>query len=330
MTFQNPDTRREYLLDDDTARLALWLVRRRRESTVRRYLEKSGIGGAEATALVSQLREIGLVCDSRRSPYRIWFERNWRNALYFHLLTRETEYVDRGQPGEKTRKRALLAEYVADRKPPPAFKSYPKPRPLPPPRHAAVPLGQVLLKRRTSRAFSKTPMSLEELSAVLYAAFRPVKSLRNASTRSSRTDVLALTASMFAPYELYFFAGNVAGLRRGLYHYDINRHAVSLLKAGDYRRQVKRAAIGQGVEGAGVVLLISSIPGRYMWRYRHSRAMRNLLIGASSLGQRLILAAQGSGLRNFLTPALRDTEINDLFDMDGMEEFMTYLVALGK
>jgi nitroreductase len=71
---------------------------------------------------------------------------------------------------------------------------------------------------------------------------------------------------------------------------------------------------------------------RYQWRYRHSRALRNILMDLASLAHRLILATTALEHDNFLSPAIADQEAEELLNIDHreFEEAALYVVSVGE
>ncbi|HDV6056170.1 TPA: nitroreductase family protein, partial [Staphylococcus pseudintermedius] len=83
------------------------------------------------------------------------------------------------------------------------------------------------------------------------------------------------------------------------------------------------------IENANCIIFISANYHKYMWRYNHERAYRNLLIDVAQLAQSFLLAATNLQKKTFLTPALRDSELVKLFDLEEYIEDIRYLVAIG-
>ncbi len=331
LVYQDMNNGREYSVDESVLTLLLGLKAPVTKASITDVIIAKVASEKKAGQIFKKLLEINLLVGvgNHKKDYTLWLERNWRNALYFHLKTSDVEFVDMGQKNEQSAKVKLLKEYASESKIPEFFKSYKNQIKLPKPKLGHVPVGHVLLNRRTTRRFGGAPITLEQLSTILHYTCQPVKLVREHVMKLSQDNPLLLVLSSYTPYEIYFSASNIQGLEKGLYHYDMRSHAVSLIKAGDYDKDMRRIAIGQGVDSCAAVFMISSCFERYMWRYRNSRAYRNLLIEAASLGHRIIMSAEAVGLKNFLTPAIRDSMADELFELDGIEESMTYLVAVG-
>src|SRR5690606_25015203 len=105
--------------------------------------------------------------------------------------------------------------------------------------------------------------------------------------------------------EIYLAISNVEGIKKGLYHYDMESHGLHELKTNIDLSDLGYYCYGQPeIKNAAAVFFISANYEKYMWRYRHERAYRNLLIDVSQLAQSLILATTSNNNKTFLTPAL--------------------------
>jgi len=90
-----------------------------------------------------------------------------------------------------------------------------------------VSIEKALLKRRSVRNYSKTPLALSEISQLLWAA----QGLT--SPGGFRT---APSAGALYPLELYIVAGNISNLSPGIYKYNPRRHQLVKIVEGDKRR----------------------------------------------------------------------------------------------
>jgi len=88
--------------------------------------------------------------------------------------------------------------------------------------------------------------------------------------------------------------------------------------------------IGQRhVERACFVVVLSAVWERYMKRYQHAKAYRNLLISTGSLAQYFLVAAVRNELATFLTPALQSDRMNQVLGLDETEEGSLYVIGFG-
>jgi len=186
-----------------------------------------------------------------------------------------------------------------------------------------VPLGELLRRRQSVRAYADAPLTLPQLSSLVWASsgIRP-----GGGEFAFRT---APSAGALYPVETYIVANHVQRVAPGIYHYAVPAHALEQLAAGDFRRAVVEAAMGQRMCGqAPAVFIWTVIPGRATWRYGN-RAYRYVYLDAGHMAQNLALAAVALGLGSCQVAALYDDEINALVGVDGAAETVIYMSVVG-
>ncbi len=193
---------------------------------------------------------------------------------------------------------------------------------LPDPRgYQGLNLEEAIETRRSVRDYSTGPISLGELSRLLYAA--------QGITESRRGFRAAPSAGALYPIELYAVVHNVTVLEPGIYHYAVREHGLELLQTGDFRTAIMQAGLWQDfLAQANVCFVLSAIFQRTRWRYRE-RAYRYVLLEAGHIGQNLYLAATSMGLGACAVGAFLDDDMNDLLGLDGKEEAVLYVVTVG-
>ncbi len=213
---------------------------------------------------------------------------------------------------------------------PSAFKTYPDSSriSLPPPDTTdGQGLWTVLQKRRSVRAYTHEEITRSELSQLLWAT--------QGVTAEVRTDVVeyklrpAPSAGALYPIETYLCINRVSGIEPGLYHYNKAEHELELLKEGDFSKQVGAGTEQQVVRNAAVVFIWSAIVQRSKWKYLQ-RSYRYIFLDAGHIGQNLALAAESLELGSCQIGFFYDMELNAILDLDGSEESVIYLSAVGK
>jgi SagB-type dehydrogenase family enzyme len=122
---------------------------------------------------------------------------------------------------------------------------------------------------------------------------------------------------------------HVAGIMPGLYHYAVKSHELEQLKPGDFREEVAAASLNQDfVASAGAVFIWTAVFERSGWKYKE-RAYRYVYLDAGHIAQNTALASVSLGLGTCPIGALYDDEINGLLGVDGREESVLYMTAVG-
>jgi SagB-type dehydrogenase family enzyme len=209
---------------------------------------------------------------------------------------------------------------------PPLYKTYPDARrfPLPAPSLEGGPTtAAAITTRRSVRSFSARPLTLREVSQVMFLA-TGISADRWGNARRT-----APSSGALYPIELYAVVHNVDGLERGVYHYAVREHELELLTAADLRSHVVEQGLSQEFLGeCGAVLFLTQVLQRMRPKYQ-DRSYRYGLLEAGHIGENAYLAATAAGLGACGVGAFMDDSINDMLGVDGVEEAAVYMLALG-
>lgn len=192
---------------------------------------------------------------------------------------------------------------------------------LPAPRHDSdFSLERALERRRSVREFRDAPLTLPEISQVLWAA----QGITNAD--GLRT---APSAGALYPLELYIVIGAVRDLSPGIYHYEPRRHVLIPTGTGDRRRELAARALGQGsVADAAAVLVFTAVERRTTHKYG-GRGTRYVHIEVGHAAQNVLLQATAWGLGAVVVGAFDDAGVSGLLKLP-QGEAPLYLVPLGR
>jgi SagB-type dehydrogenase family enzyme len=195
---------------------------------------------------------------------------------------------------------------------------------LPPPKQVeTLSVDEAIRRRRSIRTFLEKPMTIEQLSYLLWAS---IGIQRKENGYEFRT---VPSAGALYPIETYLIANKIRGLEKALYHYSIKSHLLEELVRGDFSRSVARAALGQEMFlGAAAIFVWTAIFDRSKWKYRQ-RAYRYIYLDAGHIAQNLALSATSLGLGSCQVGAFYDDEVNTIVGVDGAEESAIYLSAVG-
>jgi len=210
--------------------------------------------------------------------------------------------------------------------PPKPYKVYPDSQKiaLPPPVSPSdTSLLGAIKKRRSIRRFADSPVTKELLSYLLWA-----------STGISRKEAgyefrTAPSAGALYPIETYLCVNNIGAIDPGIYHYAIREHKLETLRTGYHSVEVAEAALDQEMCGDCAVLFMwTAIFQRSKWKYGQ-RAYRYVYLDAGHIAENIALAAAAAGLGSCQIGALYDDEANSILEVDGAEESVIYMSAVG-
>lgn len=256
---------------------------------------------------------------------RHWIDRGWGAALQLHLKTQCLTYADDNDPEAI---KIFPENFSVD-----FWKEYEgkKVVELPPPAEVSQrSLEDILLSRRTGKINIGRQLEVSVLSSILKQANKETLEIRSTTEKDYKEKPEVLYNSNFTAQETYVAIYDVEGIQPGIYFYDLKKHVLILIQEGDFREEIGRFCIGQRYAGMGACsFLISAVWERYMKRYSHSRAYRNLLVNTAELAHKYILLATSYKLGNFLTPALNDETSVDLIGEPMSKETVLYVVTIG-
>jgi SagB-type dehydrogenase family enzyme len=188
---------------------------------------------------------------------------------------------------------------------------------------------RVVRERRTWRRFSSAPVTLVELATVLGLSVGVQKWVRIAG----RDLALKTSPSGGArhPIEAYVVVRRVRGLAAGTYHYDAGRHVLARLSKVPPLARVKAYLPSSGhFAHAPVLVLLTAVLERQLWRYPYSRAYRAALIEAGHVCQTFCLAATSLRLAPFSVMGLADSVIEEDLGINGITETVLYAAGVGR
>lgn len=186
-----------------------------------------------------------------------------------------------------------------------------------------MPLWEVIQTRQSIRGYRNIPLKKKHLSQLLWASQGISRETMGFEFRT------APSAGALYPVETYLVLNNVDGIEQGVYHYDVKNHQLDLLKSGDFRMDVARAALDQDMAySANVVFVWTALFERSKWKYKQ-RAYRYIYLDAGHIAENLALAAVALGLGTCQIGALYDDEVNQIVDIDGVNESILYMSVVG-
>ena len=167
------------------------------------------------------------------------------------------------------------------------------------------PLAKLLRERHSIRDFDDNqPITLAELARFLDSTARIQSKWKSKLDLGDDSPVVAYTSRPYPSggsayeLELYLTVGNCAGLARGFYHYDADRHALVPIGAGEQELDAQLAAAGFAMDAAGEPQILVTIAARFdriSWKYS-AIAYSLVLKDVGVLIQTLYLTATDMGL----------------------------------
>lgn len=187
-----------------------------------------------------------------------------------------------------------------------------------------MPLIDAINQRRSRRQFTDEPLTLEELSFLLWAT----QGVRKVTEDGVSTLRAVPSAGARHPFETYLIVKRVDGLQPGLYRYLALEHKLCLLCPWD--ELTARLDDDLWFQKSEAVLFIwTVIPYRAEWRYS-ILSHKMIALDAGHLCQNLYLASEAVGAGTCAIGAYWQDEMDTLLGVDGVEEFTVYVARVGK
>jgi len=200
---------------------------------------------------------------------------------------------------------------------------------LPLPRkYTNLSVEEAILYRRSIREYASEPITMYELSMILWAA--------QGITDTKYGFRSAPSAGATYPLEIYTVVGNNTVLvdkntflEAGVYKYNVYKHSIVLVKKGDYRNQLSKAALDQEwVKKAAVDIVICAVYERTTNRYGE-RGIRYVHMEAGHVGQNIYLMATALDLGTVAVGAFHDDQVAEIIGA-GAEEHPLYIMPIGR
>lgn len=191
---------------------------------------------------------------------------------------------------------------------------------LPPPvTFSKISVEEALQTRRSIRTYKSTPVTLQEISQLLWAA--------QGITAESRFRTTPSAGALY-PLELYLVAGNVEGLAPGIYHYLSQHHVLIKESDGDLRLPLYKAALEQDSARSGAAdIVITGVFSRTRKKYG-DRANRFVYMEAGHAAQNIYLQSVSLKLGTVSLGAFDDNQVKNLLNL--VNEDPLYILPIGK
>jgi len=207
---------------------------------------------------------------------------------------------------------------------------------LPPPRFdSETSVEEALKLRRSTREYTDEPLSISDISQILWAAQGITKKKDEPSKYwlekyeyqgGYRT---APSAGALFPMELYLVVGNVEGLSEGVYKYIPKNHSIKKVLEGNKIMAVHDVALKQkAISDAQVLLIMAGVYERTEAKYGE-RAQRYVHIEVGAICQNVYLQGISLGIGTVMIGAFKDEPLKEVLQLPE-EEHPLGIMPLGR
>ncbi|MEE3896912.1 SagB/ThcOx family dehydrogenase [Priestia megaterium] len=189
-----------------------------------------------------------------------------------------------------------------------------------------ITLRKAIKNRKSTRVYNKNNITLEQLSTLLYYSYGVIHMDSDGIIRRPPA-----SAGARYPIELYIVVNNVKDLRKGIYHYNAEEHALCELPNKQYSVS-DWALLSSGneeiFEKSSFLIVMTSIFEKSIQKYGE-RGYRYILLDAGHIGQNLYLMSTDLEIGCVETGGYYEQEIERSIEIDGVREGVIHLVAFG-
>jgi SagB-type dehydrogenase family enzyme len=189
-----------------------------------------------------------------------------------------------------------------------------------------IPLGDAIRNRQSRRRYTDAPLSLDELSFLLWAT----QGVRAAAGPAGAFRTVPSAGARHA-FETHLFVRRVEGLAEGVYRYLPLEHELVFRFADEgIFAELSAGCFGQAFAAAGAVTFVWTVlPYRMEWRYG-TAAHKVIAMDAGHVCQNLYLACEAVGAGTCAIGAYDQEKMDALLGVDGNDEFVVYIAPVGK
>jgi SagB-type dehydrogenase family enzyme len=185
-----------------------------------------------------------------------------------------------------------------------------------------ISVEEAISKRRSVRRFRAQPLSLAQLSQLLWSA----QGITGTGGRRA-----APSAGATYPLEIFVAIGEhgIESLAAGIYHYQVDSHSLSLHLSGDLRQKLADTALGQSfIANCPVDIVVCALHPRTAYRYGR-RGERYVHMEVGHVGQNVSLQAVALGLATVMVGAFEDEEVGKVLKLEEQIKPL-YIIPIGK
>jgi SagB-type dehydrogenase family enzyme len=192
-------------------------------------------------------------------------------------------------------------------------------------------LFDVLRTRRTRRGtFSRKAVTLKQWGWLLEAACGLTGRVMHPQFPDVAQDLRAWpSGGATYPIETYLLTLQARDLDRGLYHYQVESHALAYLGPAPDDERLRRLVYADGLwENAGGLIVLTALFERTQTKYGE-RGYRFVWLDAGHLAQNILLACEDLHLAAIPLGGFDDDGLAEAMDIEPLAEMPIYAILIG-
>ena len=295
-----------------------------RDSAIEAWSD-AGIPEATHDQLWTAFDQAGLFGDSE-GDQSWWDEFGWREARAYHEATRDYPFLQMDQPGAFASDTARMHEYGDEADSPPVYQHLGDEQTV----ELAKLNGYESPDDRLERMTADERLSSEGLGLLLDVCFGERGQITTAAGNQCLVKSIPSGGARH-PTEVFVAAFELDGVPAGVYHYDVARHSLDLVRFGQQREAFANATLDLFAKyetPPAAALVFTSLVERAMWRYRDPRSFRAVLVDAGHAVMAYRRVARMLGFRTYALQKMHDSEVANLLRVDRVSQPPLYVGTL--
>lgn len=191
-----------------------------------------------------------------------------------------------------------------------------------PDKEGTMSVEEAIAQRRSRRDFKNQPVSLKQISQILWAAQGITD--KNKGYRS------APSAGALYPLEIYLVVGEngVENLNSAVYHYQPNSHTLQKITSKNLKSQLTQACLGQdAINQAPVSLVITAVYQRTTQKYGQ-RGKRYVHLETGHAAENVYLQVEALKLGTVVIGAFNDKDVQKVLSLPNKHQPL-YVMPIG-
>jgi SagB-type dehydrogenase family enzyme len=180
-------------------------------------------------------------------------------------------------------------------------------------------LNEALNMRRSARSYEQSPLNIGQVSQLLWSA----QGINN--DNGFRTSP---SAGATFPLEIFVMSNNIAGLEKGIYHFNPFENTLELVRPGNFSSELMRASLSQAmITDAALVMIFAAVFERTTRRY-DERGIRYVYNEVGHASQNVHLQAAALNLGTVVIGAFVDEDVEAVLNL-GDDLRVLYMMPVG-
>ncbi|HVZ58859.1 MAG TPA: SagB/ThcOx family dehydrogenase [Patescibacteria group bacterium] len=268
----------------------------------------------------------------RKTKY--WIKYGWNDALNFHIAIKDYPFLDYETLKAKQVEDDLMRDYMATNPVPRIYKEYNNTKKIPLEKEFSsmddVDLRKLLIEEVFDYRAQKKPLTKKQVSNLLFYTFGKMGTVEF----TPQGEFLLKTSPSGGarhPIEAYPIIID-SEVKKGVYHYSVKKNALEEILPQVNIDEIKELIFELKTNPEfpiRMIILLSAVFPRSMWRYREPRSYRVILHDMGHILETMKIVSKAFGLKTYFGHGFQDDKLEKFLGINGSEESMLKFAVIG-